>query len=231
MTKFCHVCVLLVSVGAFAAANASTNLLPDAAFRVDQADRAILSINESRPTAANVPLVSLDSRSEQNYDRTFGPTLDEIAFNYPSSGFAAASAYSLTNIGLHSQQNLVLSGGPGETVSLDLQNFVLRDQATLTLEGTTTTSFVINVSKQFSLSGSSRIVLTGGLRWDHVFFNVLGTGKAVSLRGSARLAGMLSADQRTVQMRGHAFVYGSVAARRLAINGAAQIVPPPVASP
>jgi hypothetical protein len=231
MIKFCHVCVLLVSVGAFAGANASTNLLPDAPFLGDQSDRAVLSINDSRSTAANAPLVSLDSRPEENYDRTFGSVLDGIAFNYRGSGFAMASADSLTNVGLHSQQNLALSGGPGETVSLDLQSFVLRDEATLTLEGTTTTSFVMNVSKQFSLSGSSRIVLTGGLRWNHVFFNVLGVGRAVSLKGAVTLVGILTADQRTVQMRGHAFVYGSIAARRLAINGAAQIVPPPVASP
>lgn len=132
---------------------------------------------------------------------------------------------------LSKTQSLTISGALGETITLDLGSLALKGHSVLTLEGTATTSFVINVSKQFSLSGISRIILTGGLQWDNVVFNVLGPGHVVSLKQSASLTGMLVANQRTVRLRGQSIVYGGVVANRVALRGAAQIVPSPVVSP
>src|SRR6267378_2818295 len=102
------------------------------------------------------------------------------------------------SISLRGNQSSSIVGAPGQTVTLNLRNFVLAGQSTFTLQGTATTSFIVNVTKQFSLSGNSQIILSAGVRWDHVFFNVLGRGSAVSLSGNAQLYGTLTARQRTV---------------------------------
>jgi hypothetical protein len=135
------------------------------------------------------------------------------------------------SISLRGNQDSFIVGAPGEMVTLDIRNFALTGHSTLTLQGTATTSFIINVTKQFSLSGSTRIILSGGLRWDHVFFNVLGRGGAVFLSGRAQLYGTLTARERTVQLRGQSIVFGNVVAKRVLLSGAAQIIPLPFASP
>jgi hypothetical protein len=81
------------------------------------------------------------------------------------------------------------------------------------------------------LSGHSRIVLSGGLQWDHVFFNVLRRGSVVSLSGNAQLYGTLTATLQTVKMDDHSVVYGAVTARKILVTDAARIIPPPIASP
>jgi hypothetical protein len=135
------------------------------------------------------------------------------------------------SISLRGNQDSFIVGAPGQTVTLNLRNSVLAGHSTLTLQGTATTSFIINVAKQFSLSGSSQIILSSGLRWDHVFFNVLGPGSVVSLNGTAKLYGTLTAVQRTVKMGGHSVLYGAVTGRKILLTQAARIVPPPIVSP
>ena len=124
----------------------------------------------------------------------------------------------------------VFTGAPGQTITLDLRNLVLRRQDTFTLQGTSTTNFVINVSGQFSLLNHAQIVLAGGVQWNNVFFNVLGPGSVVSIRDNSILHGTLTATQRIVSLRNQAIVYGRVMAGNLWINGAARIVLPPVVS-
>ena len=142
----------------------------------------------------------------------------------------AASLSAPNDIRLSGYQNFSLTGAPGSTVSLDLQNFILSGHSTLSLLGSSTTTFIFNVSKQFSLPQSGRIVLSGDVQWNHVFFNVLGSGSAVSLSGKSGLFGILTASQRTVRMNGHAIVYGRAFASKLIIRQAAQIIAPPIVS-
>src|ERR1700757_2041393 len=85
---------------------------------------------------------------------TYDPQLDNgvnEAINTSNQAWAlpVTPAYAgITNIQLNSHQNLTLSGAPGQTVVLKLNNFQITS-GTLTLMGTATTNFVINVSKQF----------------------------------------------------------------------------------
>jgi hypothetical protein len=175
---------------------------------------------------------------DQVWTRSFNLT-GNPPFNRPTTDLVLAIHASALSGGLGSSGSIILGGdentsilgAPGETVTLNIRNFVLTGHSTLTLQGTATTSFIINVTKQFSLSGHSRIILSGGLRWDHVFFNVLGRGRAVSLRGRAQLYGTLTALQRTVKMDDHSVVYGAVIARRILLTDAARIIRPPIASP
>ncbi len=133
-----------------------------------------------------------------------------------------------TSIKLDQNETVTLSGAPGQTVVLNLQSFVLSDHAILTLEGTATTTFIINVQRRFSLSENAKVTLAGGLQWNHVFFNVIGRGPVVSLRGHSILEGILTAQNRTVRLRGDVEVIGEVFAKKLRVEGNAKIIQPPV---
>jgi len=135
-----------------------------------------------------------------------------------------------TTITLRKNDALMLTGAPGETVVLSLKNFCLRGGSSLTLEGTATTTFVINVNKKFSLSGNSHIDLAG-LQWNQVLFNVVGNGQRVLLGGNSVFDGILMANDRTVGLRGHATVSGEIIANRFKLRGSSRVLHPAVVSP
>jgi hypothetical protein len=149
---------------------------------------------------------------------------------------ASAHAFSLTpnrpntSVKLLGNHAITIIGAPGETVVLSLKNFILRDNSTFTLQGTATTTFVINVRKKFSLSGNSHIDLAG-LQWNQVLFNVVGTGQRVSLGGDSIFNGILMATNRTVRLKKDAVVSGEIIANRLKIRGSSRVLHPPVLSP
>jgi cytoskeletal protein CcmA (bactofilin family) len=145
--------------------------------------------------------------------------------------FALAPTRSYTNINLVRNQNITVQGAPGETVVLSLKNFVMQGSATFTLQGTATTNFIINVTRQFSLSGYAKIVLSGSVQWDNVLFNVRGQGTDVLLSSNARLEGILMANLRTVRLSGQSRVIGEVIAKRIVMSNGSQITHPPVVSP
>src|SRR6266576_892653 len=70
--------------------------------------------------------------------------------------------------------------GSGHIV-LTLQDFVMTG-GTFTLSGTAMTSYIINVNRNFSLSGNAKIELGGQLTASHVLFNIIGTGNAVTMQ-------------------------------------------------
>src|SRR6185295_15549545 len=102
---------------------------------------------------------------------------------------------SYSNINLRGWHSTTVTGAPGETVVLSLRDFQLAGHSTFTLQGTATTTFIINVSGQFSLLKNARIVLSGGVQWNDVLFNVRGSG-TVSISGDASLQGILMANGR-----------------------------------
>src|SRR5205823_3910519 len=126
-----------------------------------------------------------------NHDAELDDSVSE-ALAASDIAFALSPTLPDTNITLSGNQNRIIAGGPGDTVVLTLKNFTLKNNATLTLEGTTATTFVINVTKKFSLADASQIILSGGLRWDDVVFNVRGQGK-ITLSGGAQFSGILLA--------------------------------------
>jgi Ice-binding-like len=146
-------------------------------------------------------------------------------------GVAEETTSDSSRILLERHQSRTITGAPGETVVLNFRRFVLRNHSTFTLQGAASTTFIINVAKQFSLAGNSRIVLSGGVQWNSVFFNILGPGEAPSLRKNASLQGTLTASQRTVRLRGHSIITGQVVANNLRLLGMSQIITPPIVSP
>jgi hypothetical protein len=131
---------------------------------------------------------------------------------------------------LQGGQSTTISGAPGETVVLSLKNFVLSGSAIFTLEGTATTIFVINVSKQFSLSGNAQINLVGA-QWNNVFFNIRRGGAPILLSGNSSFTGTLIANGRGVQLSGNSTLNGVVQRDKLRLSGSSRVIPPPVTSP
>jgi len=137
-------------------------------------------------------------------------------------------AQTLTNVS--GNMNMTVSAvAPGTNVVLKLSNFQ-RIGGTFTLQGTSTNNFIINVSSAFSLSGSAKIVLSGGVTWDNVLFNVHGTGSDVQLNGNTSLEGILMATKRKVGLSNMALVKGEIIANKISLSGSAQVIHPPVTS-
>ena len=111
------------------------------------------------------------------------------------------------------------------TVVLQLTDFVLSGTAALTLQGTAATTYIINVTNKFSLSGSSVVQLTGGLTADNVLFNVRGAGDA-TMSSSSLLNGILLATDRTAKLSGSATVYGQVIANKISLAGVSSVQRP-----
>ena len=129
---------------------------------------------------------------------------------------------SLTNVDISSHNSITITGSG--CVVLKLTNFVISGSGSFTLEGTAGTAFIINVSKQFSLSGSARIVLGAGINPQDVLFNIRGTGSQVSLSGSAEFKGILLATKRNVMISGNASVRGTVIVNSVVISGNGSVV-------
>lgn len=134
---------------------------------------------------------------------------------------SVSAAYaSLTNV----NGSMTITGGPNEKVVLSLQDFKLNGGDTFTLQGTATTSFIINVAKNFALTGNSQILLSG-VPPQNVLFNILGKGSQVAFSGKAGMSGILLALNRKVDLSsGH--VTGKVIADQVVITSGGSVVTP-----
>jgi len=131
---------------------------------------------------------------------------------------------SMTNVNItNSNQSMSITGGPGEKIVLNLQSFVIT-QGSFTLQGTATTSFIINVAKNFSLSGGSKILLSG-VPPQNVLFNIRGTGGQVAFSGGSSMSGILLALNRKVDLSG-GHVTGKVIADQVVITSGGSVVTP-----
>jgi len=116
-------------------------------------------------------------------------------------------------------QNVTLTG-TGHIV-LTLQDFVMTG-GTFTLSGNAMTSYVINVTRNFSLN-NAKIELSGQLMASHVLFNIIGKGQDVSMQQGTSMHGILLATQRKVNLSGGK-VFGRVIADQLALTSGGQVV-------
>src|SRR5258707_239968 len=97
--------------------------------------------------------------------------------------------------------------------------------STFTLNGAAGDYFFINVTGNFSMTGSSKMVLTGGLVEEHIIFNILGSGQQVAFRGSSYGVGTFLAVNRDISVSG-ATVFGSLIGaqnHQIAITSGAQV--------
>lgn len=152
-----------------------------------------------------------------------------------SSALAASYASSTLYSGINSiTMSMTLNAQhdrPGNSTVLNLMTFNLGNNQTLTLNGAANDVFIFNISGTFVMGAQSQILLTGGLSWDDVLFNVRGSGTNVTLNAQSTLRGVLMANNRTVTMDGGALVYGEVVSDKLTMKGGSQIQHPPLSSP
>jgi choice-of-anchor A domain-containing protein len=144
---------------------------------------------------------------------------------------AFASTRALEEVNLSGAESLSFTGTPGETVVLNLRCFKMGGNSTFTLDGAANTTYIINVKKQFSLAGHANIVLTGGLDWNDVLFNVRGKGDDILLSRESSFQGVLMANKRSVRLRDNAIARGEIIADNVQVQGSSQMIHPPVVSP
>jgi hypothetical protein len=142
-----------------------------------------------------------------------------IAYALPISSGYPTTINSNTSLSLSSSGFAVLK----------LTDFKLSNNATLTLQGTAASAFVINVNNTFSLASAS-FKLSGGLTWDHVIFNVRNCGSA-TLTGNSQFNGILLAASRTVSLTDTATVNGVIIANTVALCANSKVTRPPLVSP
>lgn len=147
---------------------------------------------------------------------------DNAAWNL---GQTANSYPGITTISTGSNYTLMANS---TCTVLSLQDFKLSG-GTFTLQGTAAQHFIINVKNNFSLSGSAKVVLNGGVTWDNVLWNIHGGGPDASLTGSSSLTGIVLAAKRKFTIAG-ATLNGEIIANKLVMSGPAKIDRPPVTS-
>ncbi len=130
--------------------------------------------------------------------------------------------------------NLTFNNNPfkGKYV-MQLGNFTLDNHSTLTLIGTAGSAFVINVANNFSLNNGSKIVLSGGLTFSDVLFNIRGPSGTFSIAGGSLFNGTLlaynstSSTQRTLTISGaNTLVNGQVIANKVVVRDGGKVKKP-----
>ena len=155
-----------------------------------------------------------------------------------AAGFTA-TAGSPTSLNIGKNQSRIFDNTPfGGKYVMNLSSFVMgggntnANGGTLTLNGAAGSAFVLNISGAFSLGGSAKILLTGGLTVSDVLFNVTGSNSTFTIGGDALFNGTLlaynsSGAQRTLQITGHnTQINGELLANRILLQSGAHVKKP-----
>lgn len=184
----------------------------------DLVHRTGANIKTSGPAKIHGNTYSNDS--QLNSALADASSLSDAAFAEPvSAQYASLTKVNITNV----SQSMTITGGPSQKIVLRLTDFIMTS-GTFTLSGTATTSFIINITKSFSLNNAS-IVLSGGVLAQNVLFNIRGSGGQVSLNQGTQLPGILLALNRKVDLSG-GHVTGKVIADQVVITSGGSVVTP-----
>ena len=132
-----------------------------------------------------------------------------------------------------SQADLGITGPlAGTTYVLNLTDLILQGtSAVLTLNGTATTNYVINVNRYMSLAGGAKINLAGGITPQNVLYNVNQNTinvvqYDVTLSGGSEARGIILATTRAVKLTGDSKVFGEVIAKSVSLSGSSNVINP-----
>jgi|GEM_PF-1559123 len=132
-----------------------------------------------------------------------------------------------------SEADLGITGSlAGNTYVLNLTDLILQGaSAILTLHGTATTNYVINIDRYMSLAGGAKINLDGGLTAQNVLYNVNqnsinGVQYDVTLSGGSEARGIILATTRAVKETGDSKIYGEVIAKSVSLSGSSNVINP-----
>lgn len=160
---------------------------------------------------------------------SMGTLTTGLSYTYNGGAAAIPATFALNGSGGPGTAAATFSGGAaGQTYVLNLTDLVLSGVgAVLTLNGTPTTNYVINVSRYMSLSANSQIALSGGMTPSNVLFNVKNTATYdVTLSGAASVKGIILAPNRNVKLTGGAVVNGEVIAKGVSLSGRSKVLNP-----
>jgi hypothetical protein len=116
----------------------------------------------------------------------------------------AAAAKQGTNYTVTNSNQSIVESAVGNYV-FNVTNLNLSGSDVLTISAPLGSSVIINISGQLNLSGTSSIVLSGGLTASSVLYNVLGTGNnAVILSGGTYAQGIILAPNGAATVSGGA---------------------------
>jgi len=146
----------------------------------------------------------------------------------------------LTNVNITNvSQSMSLApiGSPNQKIVLNLSNFTM-SSGTFTLEGTATTTYIINVAKNFSLNNAKILLadLSGniynganpsstytGVMPSNVLFNIRSSGIQVSLNQGTQMSGILLALNDKIDLSGGK-VYGRALGGQVNITSGGQVI-------
>lgn len=112
----------------------------------------------------------------------------------------AASALRPTQVFGQIMSNVTITGGPGLNV-ITAARIELDGAESLTLVGSASSTFIINVADRFKLKDRSAIVLDGGLAGNNVFFNIVGTADS-SIESGSLAVGTIIAQNAKLKIKG-----------------------------
>ena len=118
--------------------------------------------------------------------------------------------------------NQTITGNGGKNV-ISVSSIQLNGSSTLTLSGTSSDTFVVNVSGKLALTGTSSIQLNG-VAPNNVLFNVTGSGQDVAFTGKSQGNGLFLAPNRAVSVTGATIDGGIYAGGNIAIVSGAKII-------
>ena len=122
-----------------------------------------------------------------------------------------------------------ITGLANQTYVLNLTDLTLSGAgAMLTLDGASTTNFVINVNRYMSLSANAQIKLgTGGIGQNNILYNVTNANtNDVTLSGGSIVNGIILAPTRNAKLTSGAVVYGEVIAKGVSLTGRSKVINP-----
>jgi choice-of-anchor A domain-containing protein len=121
------------------------------------------------------------------------------------------------------------STAPDGVNIIDVTTIDLGNIERLTLHGSSTDFFIINVSGLFDLTASSQVVTSGGLLPGHVLFNFPTAGDDIHMSASALAEGTFLAPHRDAVWDGY-LVNGAVIANDVRLGSSANLVYVPFGS-
>jgi hypothetical protein len=93
----------------------------------------------------------------------------------------------------------------------------------VTLFGSSSTKFIIDVADDFALSNGSLVTFDGSLDPRNVIFKV---GDATAMSGASAFNGILLANNSSVAFSGGSSVFGEVIGKSITLSGGSKIKPP-----
>ncbi len=171
------------------------------------------------------------SQVPKSFKATGGEQTQDLsqAVSDADSASAAFAALPATQTFGHLTHSLTITGNGGTNV-IDVKSLAFVNK-TLTLSGSSSDVFIINVQHGFSFT-RSKIELTGGVTANQVVFNFSTGRSAITLSGKSVINGTFLAPHREVDYQGNAVFNGAIIAKSIDLESAADLtfagfVPPP----